>query len=90
VGLFRYTQITTKNVVIRAPAIPDMIHSAEENIRGKVDTPLKSVTKSLSSFMPQMAFEMERVGACQVSPRTDRRKYTVACKLDSKARRFNC
>jgi len=37
-GLLRYTQITTKNVVISAPAIPDMIHSAEENIRGKVDT----------------------------------------------------
>ncbi|MBA7705708.1 hypothetical protein ES703_114544 [subsurface metagenome] len=30
-----YTQITTKNVVIRAPAIPDMTHSAE-NIRGKL------------------------------------------------------
>ncbi len=36
VDLLRYTQITTKNVVIRAPATPDMIHSAEANNIGKL------------------------------------------------------
>lgn len=34
-GLLRYTQTTTKNVVIRAPAIPDMTHSAER-INGRL------------------------------------------------------
>ncbi len=34
-GLLRYTQITTKHVVISAPAIPEITHSAE-NIRGKL------------------------------------------------------
>jgi len=33
----KYTQITTKNVVIRAPAIPEITHSAE-NIKGKLAT----------------------------------------------------
>jgi hypothetical protein len=33
--LLRYTQITTKHVVIRAPANPEITHSAE-NIRGKL------------------------------------------------------
>lgn len=28
VGLLRYTQITTRHVVIKAPAIPDRTHSA--------------------------------------------------------------
>jgi hypothetical protein len=36
-GLLRYTQITTKLVVIRAPAIPEMTHSAE-NMEGKLTT----------------------------------------------------
>jgi hypothetical protein len=35
VGLLRYTQMTTKHVVIRAPAIPEMTHSAE-NIKGRL------------------------------------------------------
>ena len=35
--LLRYTQITTKHVVIKAPAIPDMTHS-DENSRGKFAT----------------------------------------------------
>jgi len=34
--LLRYTQITTKNVVIRAPATPEIIHSAEANNIGKL------------------------------------------------------
>ncbi len=34
VGLLRYTQITTRHVVIKAPAIPDRTHSAV-NIDGK-------------------------------------------------------
>ena len=35
--LLRYTQITTKHVVIRAPAIPETTHSAE-NSAGKLAT----------------------------------------------------
>lgn len=35
--LLRYTQITTKHVVIRAPAIPEITHSAE-NSAGKLAT----------------------------------------------------
>ncbi len=34
-GLLRYTQMTTKNVVIKAPAIPEMTHSAE-NMKGRL------------------------------------------------------
>jgi len=34
VGLLRYTQITTRHVVIKAPAMPDRTHSAV-NIDGK-------------------------------------------------------
>ena len=54
-----HTQILVERIILRLETLKEF-HAAFADLK-PVLTNLKSVTKSLGSFMPQMAFEMERV-----------------------------
>ena len=54
-----HTQILVERIILRLETLKEF-NSAFADLRPVLNN-LQSVTKSLSSFMPQMAFEMERV-----------------------------
>jgi division protein CdvB (Snf7/Vps24/ESCRT-III family) len=59
VKVIYHTQILVERIIIRLETLKEF--SAAFSDLKPVLTNLKSITKSLGSFMPQMAFEMERV-----------------------------